>query len=231
LKLMTYNLGSTGSRRYHYKSESAEQGERVRSRGLAIVAVAALTGAALAAAVTLPALIVSGDDSPPAALSLAPGSKRVVVRAAPLPAPRIVTRRAPGELAPPAPVSPTQSSVSALASAPGSGSGPTGSGSREALGTPRHAKPAKRAERPVPTPTVLAPAPPAPPPTPPPPPPPPPESRGHKEKPSKKPKHQQGSKSKHKEKNHGHGQGKGEGQKEHDHGHGDEGDNGHGPKR
>jgi hypothetical protein len=219
----------------------------MRSRGLAIVAVAALIGAALGAAVTLPALIVSGDDSPPAALSLAQGSKRVVVRASPLPAPRSVTRRLPSELAPPAPASLTQSPVSVLNSAPVSTSrtGTTGSGSRTAMGTPRHAKPTNRAKRPVPTVPPLAP------------PPPPtsqptsPQSNGHKDKASKKPKHERGSKRKHKEKDHGHGHdqgdgqkehghghkeknqghGKGEGQKEHGHGHGDEGDKGHGPKR
>ena len=55
------------------------------SKSLAIIGVAALIGAALAAAITLPALVTGGGDSPPAALSLAAGGKPQIVRAPPLP--------------------------------------------------------------------------------------------------------------------------------------------------
>jgi hypothetical protein len=220
------------------------------SRSLAIVAVAALIGAALGAAVTLPALVVSGEDSPPAALSLATGSKRIVVRATHLPATRIATRRAPSQFAPPAPAASTPPSGSALASAPASQNtalGTIGSVSRTVMKAPKHAKPTNRPKPPAPT--VLPPPPPASPPpplaSPPAPPAPPPASgkkdHGNKEKASKKLKHEKGSKSKHEEKGegesdehgHGHGNDKGHGQRENGHGHehGDESGKGHGPKR
>ena len=219
------------------------------NRGLAIIGLAALIGVALAAAVTLPALIVSGEDAPPAALSIAAGSKRIVVRAPALPTPRIVARREPSNLVRLAPVTlaPPQSSGSSLVSAPLSGStaGTTGSGSRNALQTKvlKRAKPSKRV--PPPPPTIV---PPPPPPLSPPPPPLAPESttkgHGHQQKQTKG-KHEEKAKSHgqghaQKQKDHGHGQGGG--QKQHGHGHGnegnkdhgkgnDDGDKGHGPKR
>jgi hypothetical protein len=211
------------------------------SKSLGIVAVAALIGAALGAAVTLPALVVSGEDSPPAVLSLAAGSKRIVVRATHLPATPITTHHAPSQFAPPAPAASTPPSGSALASAPVSQTTApetTGSVSRTVMKAPKHAKPTNRPKPPAPT--VLPPPPPA---SPPAPPAPPPASgkkeHGKKEKASKKPKHEKGSKGKHEEKGesddhgHGHGNDKGHGQKEkgHDHEHGDESGKGHGPKR
>jgi hypothetical protein len=215
------------------------------NRGLAIIALAALIGAALAAAVTLPALVVSGEDAPPAALSIAAGSKRVVVRAPALPRPRNASRLEPSNISPPAslvlPPAPAQSPSSALASATVSEgtSGTTGSVSRDALGTKaqKRAKPSKRL--PPPPPTVA----------PPPPPPPPPaaesttKDRGHKQEGSKG-KHEEKAKSHGpKQKSHGNGHDTGGAQKEHGHGHGnnggkdeDKGDKGHddeshGPKR
>jgi hypothetical protein len=220
------------------------------NRGLAIIGLAALIAAALAAAVTLPALIVSGQDAPPAALSIAAGSKRIVVRAPALPTPRVVARREPSNLVRLAPVTlaPPQSSGPSLVSAPLSGStaGTTGSGSRNALQTKalKRAKPSKRV--PPPPPAVVPP----PPPLSPPPPPLAPEStakgHGHQQKQTKgkdeeKAKsHGQGHAQK--QKDHGHGHGQGGGQTQHGHGHegnkdhgkgkgNDDGDKGHGPKR
>ena len=60
------------------------------SRGLAILATAAVTGTAFAAAVTLPTVVTLGSDSPPESLALPSSSSRPtakVVHAAPLPAP------------------------------------------------------------------------------------------------------------------------------------------------
>ena len=214
------------------------------NRGLAIIALAALIGAALAAAVTLPALVVSGEDAPPAALSIAAGSKRVVVRAPALPGPRIASRLEPSNISPPAslvlPPAPAQSPSSALASAPVSGStaGTTRSVSRDALGAKaqKRAKPSKRLPPPPPT---VAPSPPPPPPAA--------ESttkgHGHKQERSKG-KHEEKAKSHgHKQKSHGNGHDTGGAEKEHGHGHGNNGgkdkdkgdkshdDEGHGPKR
>jgi len=46
------------------------------SRSLAIIAAAAVAGTALAAAVTLPALVTLGTDSPPESLPLAVSGSR-----------------------------------------------------------------------------------------------------------------------------------------------------------
>jgi hypothetical protein len=57
------------------------------SRGLAILATAAVTGTAFAAAVTLPTLVTLGSDTPPESLALPPSATRTpttVVQAAPL---------------------------------------------------------------------------------------------------------------------------------------------------
>ena len=58
-------------------------------RGLAIIATAAVAGTALAAAVTLPALVTLGPNTAPESLPLAVGKpSNVVVHAAPLPPPK-----------------------------------------------------------------------------------------------------------------------------------------------
>src|SRR5215218_3783442 len=72
-----------------WANESAERGELV-SRGLSILATAAVTGSAFAAAVTLPTLVTLGSDAPPESLALPPaaGNRPVtVVKAAPLVSP------------------------------------------------------------------------------------------------------------------------------------------------
>ena len=64
------------------------------SRSIAIIAVAALIGAALGAAVTLPTLVVIGNDTPPAALPFGSGGgEHTVVRATPLPVRHAKVRR------------------------------------------------------------------------------------------------------------------------------------------
>lgn len=57
------------------------------SRGLAILATAAVTGSAFAAAVTLPTLVTLGSDAPPESLALPPAAGNrpaIIVKAKPL---------------------------------------------------------------------------------------------------------------------------------------------------
>jgi hypothetical protein len=63
------------------------------SRSLAIVAVGAVCVGALGAAITLPALVLGGSDTPPVGLPIAGSGTRTVVQAAPLPAASRATRR------------------------------------------------------------------------------------------------------------------------------------------
>ena len=65
------------------------------SRGLAILATAAVTGSAFVAAVTLPTLVTLGSDAPPESLALPPAAGNrppIVVKAKPL-APKRAHRR------------------------------------------------------------------------------------------------------------------------------------------
>ncbi|HYX76627.1 MAG TPA: hypothetical protein VE757_05570, partial [Gaiellaceae bacterium] len=66
------------------------------SKGLAIIAAAAVSGTAFAAAVSLPALVTLGSDPAPQALPLVQAKRAPtrVVRAAPLPPPRAAHQRA-----------------------------------------------------------------------------------------------------------------------------------------